>query len=45
LREFPPDDNVHSVAFSPEGRYLATANPGGTMYLLRLAERDTVANQ
>jgi WD40 repeat protein/tRNA A-37 threonylcarbamoyl transferase component Bud32 len=29
---------LHCAALSPEGRYLATANPDGTVYLLRLAE-------
>jgi WD40 repeat protein len=33
---------MHAVAFSPEGRYVATANPDGTIYLLRLAERGKV---
>jgi hypothetical protein len=27
---------VRSVAFTPDGRYLATANANGTVYLLRL---------
>jgi WD40 repeat protein len=26
---------VRSVAFTPDGRYLATANANGTVYLLR----------
>jgi hypothetical protein len=30
---------LHAVAFTPEGHYLATANPDGTVYILRLAER------
>jgi WD40 repeat protein len=30
---------LRGVAFSPEGRYVATANPDGTAYILRLAER------
>jgi hypothetical protein len=29
---------IHGVAFTPEGRYLATANPDGTVYVLKLAE-------
>jgi WD40 repeat protein/serine/threonine protein kinase len=35
---------VHHIAFTPEGRYLATANSDGTVYLLRLAEPGVVAN-
>jgi WD40 repeat protein len=34
-----PQGTLHKVAFTPEGRYLATANPDGTVYVLRLAER------
>jgi WD40 repeat protein len=30
------------VAFTPEGRYVATANGDGTVYVLRLAERGVV---
>jgi WD40 repeat protein len=37
FRLFPYRDQVFSVVFSPEGRHLATANPDGTVYLLRLA--------
>jgi WD40 repeat protein len=33
---------LRGVAFTPEGRYLATANPDGTVYLLRLAEPGVV---
>jgi WD40 repeat protein len=33
---------LHDVALTPEGRFLATANPDGTVYILRLAERGTV---
>jgi hypothetical protein len=33
---------LHSIALSPEGRHLAVANPDGTVYLLRLAERGEV---
>jgi WD40 repeat protein/serine/threonine protein kinase len=29
---------VRSVAFTPDGRYLATANANGTLYLLRVVE-------
>ncbi len=32
----------NAVAFSPDGRYLATGNPDGTICLLRLAERGQV---
>lgn len=40
LQVIPPGQKwLHSIAFTPEGRYLATANPGGTIYVLRLAER------
>jgi len=48
LRLFPadtqqiPGQSVHGVALTPEGRYLATANPDGTVYILRLAERGEV---
>jgi formylglycine-generating enzyme required for sulfatase activity len=39
LRLFPAGAPVlHGVAFSPEGRYLATANLDGTIYVLRLAK-------
>jgi WD40 repeat protein len=43
LRMFVPDGvgHLHAVAFTPEGRHLATANPDGTVYVLRLAERGT----
>jgi hypothetical protein len=34
---------IQCVAFSPEGRHLATANPDGTVYVLRLAEPGVVA--
>ncbi len=43
IRFFPPQTwFLHGVAFSPEGRYLATANPDGTVYILRLAKRGEV---
>jgi WD40 repeat protein len=39
LRLFPAGQSVlHGLAFSPEGRYLATANLDGTAYVLRLAK-------
>jgi WD40 repeat protein len=34
---FPAGGWLHNVAFTPEGRHLATANPDGTVYILRLA--------
>jgi WD40 repeat protein len=40
---FPPDTrSVRGVAFTPDGRYLATANPDGTIYLLKLADKGDV---
>jgi WD40 repeat protein len=43
LRLFPaPTHFLHHAALTPEGRYVATANPDGTVYVLRLAERGTV---
>jgi WD40 repeat protein/serine/threonine protein kinase len=40
---YPPGTrHVHGVAFTPEGRYLATANPDGTVYILRLAKTGEV---
>jgi hypothetical protein len=33
---------IHGLALSPEGRYLATANPNGTVYVLPLAEPESV---
>jgi hypothetical protein len=35
---------IHHIAFTPEGRYLATANSDGTVYVLRLAEPGVVAD-
>ena len=34
LGRFP--SGVRAVAFTPDGRYLATANANGTVYLLRV---------
>jgi hypothetical protein len=34
-----PKGQILKVAFTPEGRHLAVANPDGTVYVLRLAER------
>jgi WD40 repeat protein/serine/threonine protein kinase len=43
LQLFPLDTQcLQGVAFSPEGRYLATANPDGTIYVLRLADPGVV---
>jgi len=39
---FPPGSWLERVAFTPEGRYLATANPDGTVYILRLAKQGEV---
>jgi WD40 repeat protein len=37
VRLFPPKTRyLHGVALTPEGRYVATANPEGTIYVLRL---------
>jgi hypothetical protein len=33
---------MHGIALTPEGRYLATANPDGTVHVLRLARRGEV---
>jgi hypothetical protein len=30
---------LHAVTFTPDGRYLATANPDGIILILKLAER------
>jgi WD40 repeat protein len=35
---------LHDAAWTPEGRYLTTANPDGTVYVLRLAEPGVVAD-
>jgi WD40 repeat protein/serine/threonine protein kinase len=43
IRLFPASAlYVHGVALTPEGRYLATANPDGTIYILRLADPGVV---
>jgi WD40 repeat protein len=36
---FPGAASVNGVAFTPEGRHLVTANPNGTLYILRVARR------
>jgi WD40 repeat protein/serine/threonine protein kinase len=39
IRLFPPGtDWLHGLAMSPDGRHLATANPDGTVTILRLAK-------
>ena len=39
IRLYPPKtDYLHGLAMSPEGRHLATANPDGTVTILRLAK-------
>jgi WD40 repeat protein len=35
----PPLGLIHDVAFTPDGRHLATANANGTVYLLRLRSK------
>jgi WD40 repeat protein len=35
VRLFPDGGRIHGVAFTPEGRHLITANPDGTIYVLR----------
>jgi len=42
VRLYPRGGWIPGVAFSPEGRCLATANPDGTVYVLRLANRGEV---
>jgi WD40 repeat protein len=38
VRVLPPGKRyLHGIALSPEGRHLATANPDGSIYILRLA--------
>ncbi len=40
IRLFPAGTRfLHGIALSPEGRHLATANPDGTVYILRLARQ------
>ncbi len=40
IRLFPPGTRyLHGMALSPEGRHLATANPDGSIFILRLAKR------
>jgi WD40 repeat protein/tetratricopeptide (TPR) repeat protein len=43
IRVMPPNvPYLHGLAFTPEGRHLVTANPDGTIYVLRLAEKGKV---
>jgi WD40 repeat protein len=43
LQVFPPKTyHLHGLAITPEGRYLATANPDGTVYVLKLADPGVV---
>jgi WD40 repeat protein len=43
LRIFPDgSDRFVQAALTPDGRHLVTANPDGTLYVLRLAERGVV---
>jgi WD40 repeat protein len=40
IRVLPPGKGyLHEIALSPEGRHLATANPDGSIYILRLARQ------
>ena len=40
IQVIPPGARwLHGLAFTSEGRYLATANPDGTVYVLKLAGR------
>lgn len=38
----PNDHGIEAVAFSPEGRHLVTANPDGTLTIVRLAKTGEV---
>src|SRR5262249_19160566 len=39
IRPFPPGAHtVHDLALTPEGRYVATANPDGTVYVLHVPD-------
>jgi WD40 repeat protein len=40
LRLGPPGGAIPKVAFTPDGRHLVTTNGNGTLYILRLRERD-----
>jgi WD40 repeat protein/tetratricopeptide (TPR) repeat protein len=43
MRVMPPNvPYLHGLALTPEGRHLVTANPDGTIYVLRLAEQGKV---
>jgi len=39
IRLCRPGGSINQVAFSPTGRHLATANPNGTVYILRVEDR------
>jgi WD40 repeat protein/serine/threonine protein kinase len=41
VQMFAPGQRVAAVAFSPDGRHLATGNPDGSVYILRLTARDS----
>ena len=38
IRLSPAVQDVYQIAFSDDGRHLATANSNGTVYILRLGE-------
>jgi hypothetical protein len=43
IRVLPPGkQHLHEIALAPDGRHLATANPDGIVYILRLARRGEV---